>query len=101
MISSQKTVSERVLEMENELRPENYERPQYDYALRMLRALRPAQRRVVEFGVGRGEFSNLLRQEGYDVTCVDINKEKIRWLKTKGFEAFEADLNEPLAMFDA
>ncbi len=97
MVTEHVSVSDRVLEMERELRGENFDRPQYRYALKMLRVLRPSQKRVAEFGSGRGEFSRLLRELGYDVTCVDINSDNIKWLEESGFNGFVADLNEPLA----
>jgi len=85
--------------LENTLRNENFDRPQYQHALRMLNTLNPDHKNVIEFGAGRGEFARLLREKGYSVFFTDINPENVKWAKDNGFNALHLDANEKLNQF--
>ena len=85
--------------LENTLRNENFDRPQYQHALRMLNTLNPDHKNVIEFGAGRGEFARLLREKGYNVFFTDINPENVKWAKDNGFNALHLDANEKLNQF--
>lgn len=87
---------ERVETQYSKLRTENFERPQYDYALSLLKNWNPSGRKIIEFGGGRGEFSRLMKKDNYDVTFVDINPENVDSAIANGFQAQVCDLNKPL-----
>jgi 2-polyprenyl-3-methyl-5-hydroxy-6-metoxy-1,4-benzoquinol methylase len=89
----------RVEILERDLRSENFDRPQYHYALRMLKKLNPQHKNIVEFGSGRGEFARLLAQNGYNVLFTDINPLNVRWAIDNGFKAVVFDANEKSSHF--
>ena len=87
---------QRVETQYSRLRTENFERPQYDYALNLLKNWNPSGRKIIEFGGGRGEFSRLMKKNNYDVTFTDINPENVKSAIANGFQAQVCDLNKPL-----
>lgn len=46
---------------------------------------------VVDLGVGRGEFLELMRERGFKVVGCDLREDCVRDLKAKGFEVYQAD----------
>lgn len=49
---------------------------------------------VVDLGVGRGEFLELMRERGFKVVGCDLREDCVRDLKAKGFEVYQADALE-------
>ena len=47
---------------------------------------------MVELGCGRGEFLELLREAGIEARGVDSNARAVQACRTRGLQAFEADL---------
>ncbi|KAB2878379.1 class I SAM-dependent methyltransferase [bacterium] len=90
---------QRIVNQYSELRSENFNRPQYSFALNLLKSWNPANRNVIEFGGGRGEFSRLLQKENCSVTFIDINPENVQNAISNGFQAKSCDLNKPLPDF--
>jgi 2-polyprenyl-3-methyl-5-hydroxy-6-metoxy-1,4-benzoquinol methylase len=50
----------------------------------------------LELGGGMGEFAEVLRAKGYEVTLADLSAANVRHARDLGFEAHRIDLNEPL-----
>ncbi|HNO12492.1 MAG TPA: hypothetical protein PKI67_16280, partial [bacterium] len=61
MSSTSEQKHQRVVELETELRSENFKRPQYLYGMELIKFTGLTKGRVIEFGGGRGEFSRLLK----------------------------------------
>jgi len=55
---------------------------------------------VLDAGCGRGEFLELLKQEGLNGLGVDIDKDLIIELRSKGFEVYNIDINTFLENFE-
>ena len=89
----------RLSESFNQLRPEDFDRPQYKYALSLLAKHNPENRKIIEFGGGRAEFSRTLRENRFNVTFVDINPENVKFAQDIGFESKVCDLNNKLEEF--
>lgn len=103
-ISNNRKATEGILDyqaelLENKLRKENFNRPQYQHALLMLNELNPDHKNVIEFGSGHGEFARLLREKGYCVFFTDINPQNVQWAKDNGFNALHLDANKKLNQF--
>lgn len=98
-MKSTEEVAKRVVDLNSALRRENFERPQYKFALKLLDMLNPVDRTLVEFGGGRAECSRLLKERNYEVTFTDINRANVEWARGQGFPSFLADMNNPLDMF--
>ncbi|HMW33969.1 MAG TPA: class I SAM-dependent methyltransferase [bacterium] len=94
-ISEQK--HQRVVELENELRSENFKRPQYRYGMDLVKATGLTKGRIIEFGGGRGEFSRLLKDHGFEVVFTDINQANVEFAKSIGFEGYVIDANSGMA----
>lgn len=64
-------------------------------AERLVKRLQPDDT-VLEVGGGAGEFSQRLRQLGFNVTFVDLSPSNVARAKGLGFEAHQLDLNQGL-----
>lgn len=51
-------------------------------------------KKILSLGPGVSWLEPKLKQEGYDVAAVDLNKKSLKYLKEKGIEAIEADLTK-------
>lgn len=54
--------------------------------------------KILEVGAGAGVLALKLKAMGKDITCVDVKKEYVEYMKKKGLNAFCADVNS-LDMF--
>lgn len=71
---------------------------------RFLASLDGREKKVLDLGSGPGHQAVYLRENGCDVTCIDLSEEMIGICREKGFEALVMDfydLNLPLQSFDA
>jgi SAM-dependent methyltransferase len=78
--------------------PERSPRPGLHRYAVLARHLPPADSRAtwLDLGGGAGEFSLLVRKQGYDVTLVDGDPRNIANVATLGIRPLLADLNQPL-----
>lgn len=93
MSSTSEQKQQRVFELENELRSENFKRPQYLYGMELVKFTGLNKGRVIEFGGGRGEFSRLLKDHGFEVVFTDINPANVEFARSIGFEGYVIDAN--------
>ncbi|NOY44234.1 MAG: methyltransferase domain-containing protein [Deltaproteobacteria bacterium] len=56
--------------------------------------------RILDLGCGQGEMARFFRDLGYEVVGVDVAETNVAKMHSLGFEAFRADLNEPLPFPD-
>lgn len=82
------------------MRSERFDRSWYKFAAEILPGVTQYPR-VVDVGCGRGEFSRILRQKGFQVTCLDINSDNVVACRALGFGAIKTDLNEPIPLKDS
>ncbi|GAB4269186.1 class I SAM-dependent methyltransferase [Deferrisoma sp.] len=82
-------------------RRENPER--YFYPACRKAAPRPSGpgERLLDLGCGQGEMARFFRDLGYEVVGVDVAEANVEKLRSLGFEARRADLNQPLPFPDA
>jgi 2-polyprenyl-3-methyl-5-hydroxy-6-metoxy-1,4-benzoquinol methylase len=52
----------------------------------------------LDIGCGHGSVSSELIKRGYKVSGIEINKDAIRSLESKGFEVFQKDISKPLEL---
>ena len=52
----------------------------------------------LDIGCGHGGVASELIQRGYKVSGIEINKDAIKSLKSKGFEVFIKDISKPLEL---
>lgn len=81
-------------------REERFDRERYTFARKLLLPLTGSGTSVIDVGCGAAEFARLLRDEGYSVTCVDLNQSSVDYATQLGFEAFCLDLNQLLPFED-
>lgn len=82
------------------MRRERFDRRWYPFAAEILPDASHYPR-AVDLGCGRGEFSRMLQQRGFQVTCLDIDPDNVAACQALGFESRQADLNEPLPLGDS
>jgi len=56
--------------------------------------------KVLDLGCGRGEFMELLEENGREVVGVDINKQMLEICREKGLNCYEGDILEKMANFE-
>lgn len=54
-----------------------------------LKYLNQSDKRVVDFGAGLGTFSEILRERGLEVICIETDLEELAVIKDKHFEAYK------------
>ena len=73
----------------------NVLRAQYLLAQRLLMELPDIQKaKVLDVGAGMGEFAVVLREKGFDVSCIDSVDRCYESLIKHGFESHKTDLEE-------
>ena len=75
---------------ENVNRKYNQNRPQYRLAFDLLEKIRG--KTALDLGCGVGEFSDILKNGGYKVFCVDGIKRFVEGVRERGFAAYLVDL---------
>ena len=81
-----------------EIRKTPQERPWYRPALDMIKHV-PAGK-ALDLGCGLAEFSQKLKQKGFEVTCVDGSEKYVQNAHELGFKALRHDFNEPFPFED-
>ncbi|MBA4374498.1 MAG: hypothetical protein C0402_16735 [Thermodesulfovibrio sp.] len=76
-------------------------RPWYSYALQLIEDHRLHSGRALDVGCGLGEFMDMLKNKGFNVTGVDGDPRHIDGVRQSGFDAFIADLESPLPFNDS
>jgi SAM-dependent methyltransferase len=71
------------------IKAKNYNRVLTDLSLKYLNA---NDINIVDFGAGIGTFSEILRERGFNVTCIETDPEQLNTIKGKNFEAYETIL---------
>lgn len=54
----------------------------------------PKIRKIIELGSGKGQLTRMLKEKGYDITAVDVNKDELKKLEKDGIKAICRDLND-------
>jgi len=80
-------------------RDRNFSRPRFRNAEKLL-PKRGQNKRIVDIGGGSGEFLEIARKYHYQGILVDGNTNNVEKAGELGFEAIQADLNEPLNLDD-
>jgi ubiquinone/menaquinone biosynthesis C-methylase UbiE len=80
-------------------RDRNFNRPRFQYAEKLL-PKRGKNKRIADLGGGSGEFLEIARKYHYQGILIDGNTNNVDKAMGLGFEAIQADLNEPLNLDD-
>jgi SAM-dependent methyltransferase len=67
------------------LEAQNYNRFLTDLVLRH----RNGSGTILDFGAGLGTFSEMIRERGFDVDCLEVDKDECAILQQKGFRVFQ------------
>ena len=78
------------------LRRIDSQRPWYQKALSLLPV--STGQKILELGAGAGELVQILKSQGYKITCVENSPIYLRRLRARGFPAVKADLNQKLPL---
>lgn len=68
-------------------------RPQYEMAIKLLENI-PQNGNVLDLGCGMGEFSDILKNKGFKVKCVDGTPHLVEKIKSRGYESFLVDFED-------
>lgn len=55
---------------------------------------------VLDVGSGLGEFSDVMKMQGYEVVCIDGNKQFVQRTREKGVESYVCDFEKEKFPFD-
>ena len=79
----------------------NPNRPWYYFACRLLQSYNHQRGRALDVGCGVGEFLDVLKTMGFDVTGLDGNEKQVESIRARGFKAEPVDLEMDLPNEDS
>lgn len=75
--------------LENMQAAANYNRYQRDFIIDELKKIKKDKKKILDFGAGMGTYADTLKDQGWQVDCVEIDPEEVKVLKAKGYKVHE------------